>query len=161
MPEEVTKKIWIRQWRHTKHHLMWNEGLSEQPARKEATRRTTKAFGPCPEDERRGGLKAAMLRLIGGQVMPESVKTFVNRWGVLISVFYLGAVAILRTLAERGCESCDMVAGVIQTGFGMLALTPDPAMGPAVVAVVAGGFAVYGGTRKVISLAKKRRAGAA
>jgi hypothetical protein len=102
-----------------------------------------------------------MLRLIGGTVMPESVKTFVNRWGVLISVFYLAAVTILRTLAERGCEVCGTVAGFVQTAFGLLALTPDPALGPEIAAIVAGGFAVYGGTRKVISLAKKRRAGAA
>lgn len=91
--------------------------------------------------------------------MPKAVKTFVHRYGGLISVFYLGSVAVLKGLADRDlCGVCDGIAGGIQTAFGLLALTPDPALGPEILAITAGGFAVYSGSRKVASIVKKKRA---
>lgn len=155
----LSAKVWEREWRKLYHSLRWNDGLPQARALREAHRLMERRYGPRPQKP--GGFQAAVLRIVGGIVMPESVKKFVNRWGVLISVFYLAAVTILRTLSERGCEACGTVAGFVQTAFGLLALTPDPALGPEIAAIVAGGFAVYGGTRKVISLAKKGRAGAA
>lgn len=90
--------------------------------------------------------------------MPKGLKTFVNRYAVLISVIYLGLVAVLQTLAQSGaCEACGMIGGVVQTLFGLLALTPDPSLGPEVAALVAGAFATYGASRKVWSLVQKAR----
>jgi hypothetical protein len=160
MPEEVTKRIWVRAWRKTVHHLMWNEGLAGRAARREATRRTEQQFGPCPEDERRNGLKAAVLRLIGGLVMPESVKTFVNRWGVLISVVYVAVSALLKVLAESGVEWASTVATALAAIFGMLGLNPlEPTLATAVTTGVASAWALYGASRKVASQVKKAKKG--
>ncbi|GAG32699.1 unnamed protein product [marine sediment metagenome] len=90
--------------------------------------------------------------------MSQSIKSFVNRWAVLISVVYLAATGLLKALAESGIEWAGVGLTVVQMAFGLLALTPDPALAAEVSAGVAGGLALYGATRKVISITKKSRA---
>ena len=150
---------WDYHWEKALARLHFEHGIPHFRARQLAFQETEKRFGPQPEKPKRvGGIKAALLRIVGRSLMPEGVKTFVRRWAVLISVLYLGAVALLQALSARGCEACGMIAGFVQTAFGLLSLTPDPGLGPEIAAIVAGALAVWGGSRKVASIVKKNRA---
>ena len=150
---------WDWHWQKAISRLHFQGGLSHFRARQLGREITERRFGPRPEKPKRvGGFKGLLLRFVGRIAMPKGVKVFVNRWGVLISVLYLGAVAVLQTLGARGCEACGTVSGFVQTAFGLLSLTPDPALGPEIVAIVAGALAVWGGSRKVVSIVKKKKA---
>lgn len=132
-----------------------HKGWRAERALREAGAITEARYGPRPPGEPGVGLKEKVAGVIvravaGGQM--DKVKTFVNRYMVLFSVFYVALNFALDIFVQSGAAWATFAKTAVATVFGLLSVAPDPATATAVVGVGTAAVALYGAIRKVVSI---------
>jgi len=159
----VNADEWDRQWVDASR-IYRNRGLDNFRARELAHAYVAQRYGPRPEEPPGvSGVKGFGLRLAGGVLVPSKVKSWFDRWGVLVSVAYLAFLGVLEAV-KTACESCgwaDGALGFLRNSlpvlFALVGMPIDQSLAPEIGAAVAGGVAIYGLGRKLKSMVGKAK----